>query len=154
MALLRVSKLDYRLKKGIIGFMWQKIKNIYHFFIAIFANVLFFFPSRRMKVIAVTGTDGKTTTVNLIYHILKSSGAKVSMISSIAAVIDGKSYNTGSHVTTPASFSLQKFLRKARNKKSEYFVLEVTSHAIDQNRITGIPIKVGVLTNITNENLD
>ncbi len=134
--------------------MWQKIKNIYHFFIAIFANVLFFFPSRRMKVIAVTGTDGKTTTVNLIYHILKSSGAKVSMISSIAAVIDGKSYNTGSHVTTPASFSLQKFLRKARNKKSEYFVLEVTSHAIDQNRITGIPIKVGVLTNITNEHLD
>jgi UDP-N-acetylmuramyl tripeptide synthase len=75
--------------------MWQRIKNIYHFFVAIFANILFFFPSRGMKVIAVTGTDGKTTTVNLIYHILKSSGAKVSMISSIAAVIDGKSYDTG-----------------------------------------------------------
>lgn len=134
--------------------MWQRIKNIYHFFVAIFANILFFFPSRKMKVVAVTGTDGKTTTVNLIYHILKSSGAKVSMISSIAAVIDGKSYDTGSHVTTPASFSLQKFLRKARNKKSEYFVLEVTSHAIDQNRIVGIPIKVGVLTNVTNEHLD
>jgi UDP-N-acetylmuramoyl-L-alanyl-D-glutamate--2,6-diaminopimelate ligase len=134
--------------------MWQRIKNIYHFFVAIFANTLFFFPSRGMKVVAVTGTDGKTTTVNLIYHILKSSGAKVSMISSIAAVIDGKSYNTGAHVTTPASFLLQKFLRKARNKKSEYFVLEVTSHAIDQNRITGIPIKVGVLTNVTNEHLD
>jgi UDP-N-acetylmuramoyl-L-alanyl-D-glutamate--2,6-diaminopimelate ligase len=107
-----------------------------------------------MKVIGVTGTDGKTTTVNLIYHILKSSGAKVSMISSIAAVIDNKSYETGSHVTTPVSFSLQKFLRKARNKKSEYFVLEVTSHAIDQNRIAGIPIRVGVLTNVTNEHLD
>lgn len=134
--------------------MWQRIKNIYHFFIAIFVNILFFFPSRKMKVVAVTGTDGKTTTVSLIYHILKSSGAKVSMISSIAAVIDGKSYDTGSHVTTPASFSLQKFLRKARNKKSEYFVLEITSHAIDQNRIVGIPIKVGVLTNVTNEHLD
>jgi UDP-N-acetylmuramoyl-L-alanyl-D-glutamate--2,6-diaminopimelate ligase len=134
--------------------MWQEIKNIYHLVVAIFANILFFFPSRKMKIVAVTGTDGKTTTVNLIYHILKSSGAKVSMISSIAAVIDGKSYDTGSHVTTPASFSLQKFLRKARNKKSEYFVLEVTSHAIDQNRIAGIPIKVGVLTNVTNEHLD
>jgi len=134
--------------------MWQKIKNIYHFVIAILANILFFFPSRKMKLIAVTGTDGKTTTVNLIYHILKISGAKVSMISSIAAVIDGKVYDTGFHVTTPASFSLQKFLRKARNKKSEYFVLEVTSHAIDQNRITGIPIKVAVLTNVTNEHLD
>jgi len=134
--------------------MWQRIKNIYHFFVAIFANILFFFPSRKLKVIAVTGTDGKTTTVNLIYHILKSSGARVSMISSIAAVIDGKSYNTGAHVTTPTSFLLQKFLRKARNKKSEYFVLEVTSHAIDQSRIVGIPIKVGVLTNVTNEHLD
>lgn len=134
--------------------MWQGIKNIYHLVVAIFANILFFFPSRKMKIIAVTGTDGKTTTVNLIYHILKSSGAKASMISSIAAVIDGKTYDTGFHVTTPASFSLQKFLRKARNKKSEYFVLEVTSHAIDQNRITGIPIKVAVLTNVTNEHLD
>ncbi len=100
--------------------MWQKIKNIYHLFTAILANTLLLFPSRKLTVIGVTGTDGKTTTVSLIYHILKSSGAKVSMISSIAAVIDGKAYDTGSHVTTPASFSLQKFLRKARNKKSEY----------------------------------
>ena len=134
--------------------MWQRIKNIYHFFIAVFANILFFFPSRSMKVVAVTGTDGKTTTVSLIYHLLKSSGAKTSMISSIAAVIDGKAYDTGFHVTTPAPFSLQRFLRKARNKKTEYFVLEVTSHAIDQNRIVGIPIKVAVLTNVTNEHLD
>jgi UDP-N-acetylmuramoyl-L-alanyl-D-glutamate--2,6-diaminopimelate ligase len=134
--------------------MWQRIKNIYHLFIAIFANILFFFPSRGMKVVAVTGTDGKTTTVNLIYHILKSSGAKVSMISSINAVIEGKTYNTEFHRTTPTSFSLQSFFRKARNKKSEYFVLEVTSHAIDQHRITGIPITVGVLTNVTNEHLD
>lgn len=134
--------------------MWQRVKNFYHFFVAILANLIFFFPARKMQVIGVTGTDGKTTTVNLIYHILNSSGAKVSMISSIAAVIEGKTYDTGSHVTTPASFSLQKFLRKAANKKSAYFVLEVTSHAIDQNRITGIPIKVGVLTNVTNEHLD
>lgn len=76
------------------------------------------------------------------------------MISSIAAVVDGKAYDTGFHVTTPASFPLQRFLRKAKNKKSEYFVLEATSHAIDQNRITGIPVLVGVLTNITNEHLD
>src|ERR1035437_5491820 len=134
--------------------MWQKIKNVYHLFVAILANILYFFPSRGMKVIAVTGTDGKTTTVNLIYHILKSSGAKVSMISSINAVIEGKIYDTEFHRTTPTSFSLQSFFRKARNKKSEYFVLEVTSHAIDQHRIAGIPIKVGVLTNVTNEHLD
>jgi len=134
--------------------MWQRIKNLYHLLVAIFANAIFLFPSRGMKVIAVTGTDGKTTTVNLIYHILRSSGYKASMISSISAVIDGKSYDTGFHVTTPASFALQKFLAKARHAKSEFFVLEVTSHAIDQNRIFGVPVEVGVLTNITSEHLD
>ena len=134
--------------------MWQKIKNIYHLFVALLANLLFFFPSRKMKVIGVTGTDGKTTTVNLIYHILKTAGYKTSMISSINAVIDNKTFDTGFHVTTPTSFALQKFLRKARNAKSEYFVLEITSHAIDQNRISGIGFEVGVLTNITNEHLD
>lgn len=134
--------------------MWQKIKNIYHLIVAAFANIIFLFPSRGMKVIGVTGTDGKTTTVNLIYHILKTAGYKVSMISSINAVIEGKAYDTEFHRTTPTSFSLQGFFRKARNKKSKYFVLEVTSHAIDQNRIMGIPIKVAVLTNVTNEHLD
>src|SRR3990167_8392446 len=123
--------------------MWQKIKNIYHLFVALLANLLFFFPSRKMKVIGVTGTDGKTTTVNLIYHILKTAGYKTSMISSINAVIDNKTFDTGFHVTTPTSFALQKFLRKARNAKSEYFVLEITSHAIDQNRISGIGFEVG-----------
>ncbi len=134
--------------------MWQKIKNIYHLFVAIFANLFFLFPARRIKVIAVTGTDGKTTTVNLIYHILRSSGNTASMVSSIAAVIDNKAYDIGLHVTTPASFALQKLLRKAVKAKSKYFVLEVTSHAIDQNRIFGIPIEIGVLTNVTNEHLD
>lgn len=134
--------------------MWQKIKNIYHFLVAVLANLFFMFPSRGMKVIGVTGTDGKTTTVNLIYHILKTAGYKPSMISSISAVIDNKAYDTGFHVTTPTSFSLQKFLTKARKAKTEYFVLEITSHAIDQNRIFGIDFEVGVLTNITNEHLD
>jgi len=53
--------------------MWQKIKNIYHLFVAILANFIYWFPAKKLIVIGVTGTDGKTTTVNLIYHILKSS---------------------------------------------------------------------------------
>ena len=134
--------------------MWQKVKNVYHLLIAILSNIIFLFPSRGIKIIGVTGTDGKTTTVNLIYHILKTAGHKTSMISSINAVIGDKTYDTGFHVTTPTAFSLQKFLRKAKKAKSEYFVLEITSHAIDQNRVFGINFEVGVLTNITNEHLD
>jgi UDP-N-acetylmuramoyl-L-alanyl-D-glutamate--2,6-diaminopimelate ligase len=134
--------------------MWQKIKNIYHLYIAVLSNLIFWFPARKLIVIGVTGTDGKTTTVNLIYHILRSSKIRVSMISSISAVIDDKAYDTGFHVTTPSSFALQKFIRKAVNTKSKYFVLEVTSHSIDQNRIWGIPFKIGVVTNVTSEHLD
>ncbi len=134
--------------------MWQKTKNLYHLFVAVSSNILFHFPAKKLTIIGVTGTDGKTTTVNLIYHILKSSGKSVSMLSSVGAYIGGKEYDTGFHVTTPSPFSLQSFLRKAVVAKSEYFVLEVTSHALDQHRIWGIPIKVGVLTNITHEHLD
>ncbi len=134
--------------------MWQKIKNIYHLFTAILADTLLLFPSRKLTVIGVTGTDGKTTTVSLIYHILKSSGKNVSMLSSVSARIGDKEYDTGFHVTTPSPFTLQKFLKKAVSKGSEYFILEVTSHALDQQRIWGIPFKIGVLTNITSEHLD
>lgn len=134
--------------------MFQKIKNVYHHIVAFFANLTYLFPGRKLIVIGVTGTDGKTTTVNLIYHILKSSGKNVSMLTSIGASVGKKDYETGFHVTTPSPFALQKFLRQAVQSGSEYFVLEVTSHALDQYRTWGIPFKVGVLTNITSEHLD
>lgn len=134
--------------------MWQKAKNIYHLFVAILVNILFLFPGRSIKVIGVTGTDGKTTTVSIIAHILNESSHKTSFITSIGAVIGNKKYDTGFHVTTPTSFYLQKMLRQAHKQKNEYFILETTSHAIDQNRIWGIPFLVGVLTNITEEHLD
>ncbi len=134
--------------------MIQKIKNIYHLIVVILANVLFLFPGRRLTVIGITGTDGKTTAANIIYHILTSSGEKAAIISSLGAVIDKKKYDIGFHVTTPSPFSLQKYLWRAKRKGARYFIIEVTSHAIDQKRIFGIPFKIGVLTNVTYEHLD
>ncbi len=133
--------------------MWQDTKNIYHLFIAMLANVRYGFLSKHLTVIGVTGTDGKTTTVSLIYHILKSSGKRVSMISTLGAVIDGQNYPLPFHVTTPSSFAVQKFLKKII-KNADYLVLEVTSHALDQYRTWGINFEVGVLTNATHEHLD
>ncbi|MBI2190047.1 MAG: hypothetical protein HYU49_00725 [Candidatus Levybacteria bacterium] len=137
--------------------MWQDVKNVYHLIAAFLANLWFGFPSKKLTVIGVTGTDGKTTTVNLIYHILKTSGRKASMISSVGAVINGKVYDTGFHVTTPSSWQLQRLLKKAASiarVTPRYLVLEVTSHALDQNRVFGIKFDIGVLTNVTHEHLD
>ena len=134
--------------------MWQRFKNVYHLIRAVGANVWFGLPWRGMTVIGVTGTDGKTTTTSLIYHILNSAGKKAALVTSVSAIINGKSYDIGFHVTTPRIFALRSYIRKARNLGVKYFVLEVTSHALDQNRVLGIPFEIGVLTNVTHEHLD
>lgn len=134
--------------------MWQKIKNYYHFAQALLAALYFNFPSKKLIIIGVTGTDGKTTTANMIYHVLTSANKKVSMISSVNAQIGGKSHDTGFHVSTPSPFQVQKYLKKAADEGSEYFVLESTSHGLDQNRLAFVDFKVAVLTNITHEHLD
>src|SRR3989344_1669642 len=134
--------------------MLKTIKNLFHLFQASIANLYYNYPSRKLKVIGVTGTDGKTTTIHLIYHILKSSGYKVSLISSVYASIAGKNYDTGFHVTPPDIFPLHKFLRRSVNAGDEYFVLETTSHALAQNRTALINYEAAVITNITHEHLD
>lgn len=134
--------------------MIREFKNLLHLLVAVFANIIFFFPGRKLIVIGVTGTDGKTTTANLIYHILRNSNERVALVSTLGAQIDGKRYELGFHVTTPTSFALQRLLRRALSRHAKYFVLEVTSHAIDQYRIFGIPFKIGALTNVTYEHLD
>ena len=132
----------------------QKIKNYYHLIQAFTAAVFFNFPSRKLTVIGVTGTDGKTTTVQMIYEILKTVDLKASMISSVSAQIGPKIFDTGFHVTTPSPWQVQKFLRKAVDLGSQYFVQEATSHGLDQNRLAFVDFKVAVVTNITREHLD
>ncbi|MCJ7740620.1 UDP-N-acetylmuramoyl-L-alanyl-D-glutamate--2,6-diaminopimelate ligase [Candidatus Microgenomates bacterium] len=134
--------------------MFQNLKNHLHAVVARLAAIYYGFPGKYMTVIGVTGTAGKTTTTHLIYQILKSAKLKVSMLSTVSAEINGRSFDTGFHVTTPSPWALQKFLKMAKEGSSQYFILEVTSHALDQHRIFGIPITIGVVTNITHEHLD
>ena len=103
-------------------------------------------PSDRLKIIGVTGTKGKTTTVHIIHHILTKLGKKVGLISSIST--------PGLHVTTPDPIFLQKTLKEFVDKGYEFAVIEVSSHGIDQKRIAGVKFEVGVLTNIAPEHLD
>lgn len=118
------------------------------------AAVWFRFPSRKLTVIGVTGTDGKTTTTTLIYEILKAAGHKVSMITSVHAVVAGKTYDTGFHVTNPRGWQIQKYLRQAVDHGDTHVVLEVTSHGLSQHRVDFVRFTVGVLTNVTHEHLD
>ncbi len=111
-------------------------------------------PSKKLKIIGVTGTDGKTTTCNLIYWILKTSGKKMGLISTINAKIGNKEYDTGFHVTSPEPVLLQELLSEMIKAKCEYAILEVTSHGLDQDRFSGINFDIGVLTNITHEHID
>ena len=132
----------------------QRIINYHHLFQAVLANFMYGFPSRRLHVIGVTGTDGKTTTVNLVASVLKEAGFKVSFLSTINAQIGDKKFETGLHTTTPSPFLLQELLRKMVSEGSEYAVLEVTSHALDQYRTWGIRFETAAITNVTHEHLD
>lgn len=130
------------------------VNYLYHLPLAYLAARMYGNPSEGLEIIAVTGTDGKTTTTNLIYHILKNTRRKVAMISTVEAKIGRKSIDTGFHVTTPDPFMLQKLLRRIRSQKIRYVVIEVTSHGLDQFRFFPIRPKIAVLTNITHEHLD
>jgi len=132
----------------------RHLKNIAHFALANIAIIYYGNPSKRLKIIGVTGTDGKTTTSNYIYQILTLTGKRATLISTIGFFMDGKKSLLGSHVTTPSPFALNKYLKMAVDANVEYVVLEVSSHAIDQHRIFGIKFDVGILTNVTKEHLD
>lgn len=140
--------------RDIIDAMLRSLKGLGHLLIAIFSVLWYRFPSRRLTVIGVTGTDGKTTTATLIYEILKAAGRKTSIITSVHAVIADKEYDTGFHVTTPSAWCVQKYLREAVNHGDTHMVLEVTSHGLGQYRVWGIPFAVGMITNVTHEHLD
>lgn len=111
-------------------------------------------PSRAMTVVGVTGTDGKTTTCNLLYSILKAAGVRAGMISTVNAVIGDTAYDTGLHTTTPDSADVQRYLAQMRDAGTEVAVLETTSHGLAQHRVTGVDYDIAVVTNITHEHLD
>jgi UDP-N-acetylmuramoyl-L-alanyl-D-glutamate--2,6-diaminopimelate ligase len=112
------------------------------------------FPSRRLAVIGVTGTDGKTTTTNLIFNMLKCAGLPVGMISTVSAVIGAEEMPTGLHVTTPTAPEVQGYLQRMVESGLTHCVIETTSHGLAQGRVNGVDYDIAVLTNITHEHLD
>lgn len=110
------------------------------------------FPSRRLLLIGVTGTDGKTTTTHLTASVLRAGGRKTAVISSVGSQIDGEHYNTEN--TTPPPPLLQRLLAEAAARGNEAVVMEVSSHSVVQQRIEGCRFRGGVLTNVAADHLE
>lgn len=120
----------------------------------ILANIRYGFPGKKIKIIGITGTDGKTTTAYFLHAILTSWGKKAGLISTIEVKFGNVVSRNALHVTTPDAWQLNKILRQMIDDGCEYVVLEVTSHAIHQKRIWGLAFEAAGLTNITHEHLD
>jgi UDP-N-acetylmuramoyl-L-alanyl-D-glutamate--2,6-diaminopimelate ligase len=112
------------------------------------------FPSRQLILVGVTGTDGKTTTVNLIYSVLCAAGLNTGMISTVNARIGEQENDTGLHTTTPDAPDVQAYLARMVEAGATHAVLEVTSHGLAQHRVAGCDFDVAVVTNVTHEHLD
>jgi len=135
------------------GFL-EKIKNPFRWVRSWFWVLYYGYPAKKLMVIAVTGTDGKTTVVNLIYEILRAAGFKAGMVSTVWAKINDEVINMGLHVTTPDEDVMQKLFKQMVGAGCTHAVIEVTSHRLAQYKTEGYNVKIGVLTNITHEHLD
>jgi UDP-N-acetylmuramoyl-L-alanyl-D-glutamate--2,6-diaminopimelate ligase len=141
-------------KKLIPRKLFKNIEPYGHFAEAVLANVRYGFPSRKMHVIGVTGTNGKTTTVFLIHKMLVEAGYKVGMQSTVAYGIGDDIKPQIKHMTTEKAGILQHRLRDFKRAGVEWVVLEASSHSLAQHRNWGPPYEIAVMTNVTHEHLD
>jgi UDP-N-acetylmuramoyl-L-alanyl-D-glutamate--2,6-diaminopimelate ligase len=135
------------------------VKRPYHFvktglLNGLLSQIRYGFPQRKLKIITITGTDGKTTSSTLLYHVLKAAGKQVGLISTVGAYLGDQPLDTGFHVTAPQPNQIYKLMRQMISQGFEYLILETTSHGIYQYRTWGIKPEIAGLTNITHEHLD
>jgi UDP-N-acetylmuramoyl-L-alanyl-D-glutamate--2,6-diaminopimelate ligase len=112
------------------------------------------YPARQLAVVGVTGTDGKTTTCNLLYSILQAAGQRAGLVTTVNAVIGERVIDTGLHTTTPDAPDVQRYLAEMVAAGMQAAVLETTSHGLEQHRVSACDFDVAVVTNITHEHLD
>ncbi len=111
-------------------------------------------PARGLKVIAVTGTNGKTTTACFINEILKEAGHKTAMFTTALIEINGKQTLNDMNVTVASTTRMQRFFREAKRGKVDFVILEITSHSLHQHKLATVPIEAAIMTNLTQDHLD
>ena len=141
-------------KKFLMGLPFYDLMVIpYHYVRAGVSAMKYGFPARGMRVIGVTGTNGKTTTCFMIWKMLREAGFNAGVMTTVGWGAD-KIHKQVEHMTTESAEILNKRMRELCDAGVEVLVLEVTSHALAQGRIFGVPIEVAVMTNVTHEHLD
>ncbi len=130
------------------------IRRGWHFLKGFLAAVIYGFPGKKMVVIGITGTNGKTTTTHMVEHLLHAGGKKVGMMSTVDFAIHGKHWENETKKTTLSPFKTQKFLKKCVKEGVEYLVVESSSHALHQFRLWGVNFSIAAITNLTHEHLD
>jgi len=123
-----------------------------HFAVAVISSHYYGYPSERLKVIGVTGTNGKTTTTTIIDYLLRAERHTTGLMGTIRTVIAGEAFNTPN--TTQEAFVLQKNFARMLEKGADYGIMEVSSHALDLGRVKGIRFRTAVFTNLTQDHLD
>ena len=111
-------------------------------------------PAKKLRVIAATGTNGKTTTINFLNEILKEAGYKTAMFSTANIEIDGEQTVNDTNSTTATVARLQKFFKQAATADVEFALVEATSHALDQHKFAGVDFEMAIMTNLTQDHLD
>jgi len=130
------------------------LKNIYHYLLAWLGSIIYWFPSRKIFVLGITGTKGKSTTLELINAVLGAAGKKTALISSLRFKIGDKTIKNTTGMTMPGRFFIQRKLRKAVNAGCQYFLMEVTSQGILQHRHRFIEFDAALVTNIQPEHIE
>ncbi|MFZ1400815.1 MAG: UDP-N-acetylmuramoyl-L-alanyl-D-glutamate--2,6-diaminopimelate ligase [Candidatus Promineifilaceae bacterium] len=112
------------------------------------------FPSQQLITIGVTGTNGKTSTADLTYGILRAAGLRTGMVSTLKAIIGDREEALELHVSTPEAPVVQRYLRQMVDAGLTHCILETTSHGLAQHRVTAVAFDIAIITNITHEHLD
>lgn len=147
---------------------YNQVVKPWHLAQAVVASAKYDFPAKKLRVIGVTGTNGKTTTCFMIWKMLNEAGRKAGLLTTVAwggvggdetdVVDDGEDarhlHRQFEHMTTERVEVLNQRMRAVADAKAEFLVLEVTSHALSQFRTWGVPVEIAVFTNLTHEHLD
>lgn len=141
-------------KKVIPTGVFEKIEPAGHLAEAVLANVKYGFPGRKLRIIGVTGTNGKTTTSYYIYRMLHEAGVRVALSTTVAYGVGDAITVQQEHITTAKAGILQKRLKDFAAAGAEWVVVETSSHSLAQHRVWGVPYEIAVMTNVTHDHLD